>query len=154
MSKATIILRPFQAEDRSFVQDSFLRSCGGGGSAYVQGVPASVLHDMLDPLLVIWDVTVAVAPHDGELMGWICAKAPDHVAWLFVKPRYRRARLATALMRHAGIGRFVEAAFVPTKLFGQPFMQVANAKSFQVRYRPYLPLIAAHEISEAANQPR
>lgn len=151
---ASVTLRPFIPADRPFVHDSFLRSCGGGGSAYVQGVPASVLHDMLDPLLVIWDVTVAVAPHDGELMGWICAKAPDYVAWLFVKPRYRRAKLATALLQHAGIGRFIEAAFVPTKLFGQPFMHVASAKSFQIRYRPYLPLIAAHAIHEAADQPR
>lgn len=161
---ASIVLRQFLPADRPFVHDSFLRSLGGGtpkpgepsrGSAYVQGVPATVLHDLLDPLLVAWDTTVATAPHDpDELMGWICARKPDLVAWLFVKPQYRRAGLAKALLEQAGVGRFVQAAFVPTKLFGQPFMRVASAKNYQVRFRPYAPLIAAHEITIAADLPR
>lgn len=162
---ATVTLRPFRPADRAFIHDSFLRSFGGGtpkpgehsrGSAYAQGVPATVLHDMLDPLLVAWDVTVASAPDDpDELMGWICARKPDAVAWLYVKPQYRRAGLGAALLEHAGIGRYVDLAFAPTKLFGQPFMAVASAKHYQVRHRPYLPLIAAHAIiTEAADQPR
>lgn len=119
------------------------------------GVPAVVLHDMLDALLVAWDVIVAAAPHDGELLGWICSsRAPDSVAWLFVKPRYRRAGLGRALLKHAGLGRYIDLAFAPTKLFEQPFMKVASAKGFQIRHRPYLPLIAAHAIQSAADQPR
>lgn len=160
---ASVTLRPSRAEDRAFIHDSFLRSFGGGtpkpgehsrGSAYAQGVPATVLHDMLDALLVAWDVTVAEAEHDGELLGWICAQKPDRVAWLFVKPAYRRAGLGRVLLRQAGIGRYVELAFAPTKLFGQSFMAVAGAKGFQIRHRPYFPLIAAHAIQEAADIPR
>jgi GNAT superfamily N-acetyltransferase len=161
---ASVTLRPFQGSDRPFVHDSFLRSFGGGtpkpgehprGSAYAQGVPATVLHDMLDPLLVAWDVTVAVSPHDAdELMGWICARKPDCVAWLYVKPQYRRAGLGRALLEHTGIGTFVELAFAPTKLFGRPFMVVASEKHYRIRHRPYLPLIAAHAIHQAADIPR
>lgn len=152
---ATVTLRPFRPEDRPFIHDSFLRSAGSRGSAYAQGVPAVVLHDMLDPLLITWDVTVAVAPHDNnELMGWICSRAPDCVAWLFVKPQYRRAGLAKALMTHAGVGKFIVAPFVPTKLFERPFMAVASEHGYQIRFRPYLPAVAAHAINEAADIPR
>ena len=136
---ATVTLRPYAPDDRHFVTDSFLRSFGR--SAYAEGIEARVLIDLLEPLLISWDVTVAA---DGdEILGWICSKGTDHVAWLFVKPRYRRAKVARALLAYAGIGPVVSTPFVPTKLFDKPFMTAARDLGYQVRFRPFLAPAAA-----------
>lgn len=148
--QAQITLRPFEPGDRAFVLDSFLR--GFGRSAYGEGVPARVLINMMEPLLVAWDVTVAVAP-DGELLGWIVARAPDAVGWLHVKPAFRRRGIGKALLARAGVGKMVSAPFVATKLFDRPFMAVVAEKGYRVRMRPYLPACAMYELEVACSGP-
>lgn len=146
---AQVAIVPFAPTYRAFILDSFLRSFGR--SAYGEGVPARVLIDLLEPLLVGWDVSVAVSMEDhNEALGWVCARKPDAVAWLFVKPPYRRMGLAKALLDHAGVGKLLSAPFVPTKLFDRPFMAVAQERGYRVRFRPYLPLSAEHALQEAA----
>ena len=119
---ASVTLRAYQSEDRHFVTDSFLRSFGR--SAYAEGIAARVLIDLLEPLLISWDVTIAA---DGdEILGWICSKGTNLVAWIFVKPSYRRAKISRALLAHAGIGPIVSAPFVPTNLLDNPFVTMAR----------------------------
>ena len=131
---ATVTLRPYAPDDRRFVTDSFLHSFGR--SAYAEGISARVLIDLLEPLLIAWDVTVAA---DGdEILGWICHRGSAFVAWLFVKPAYRQHGVARALLKHAGIGTVVSAPFVPTKLFDKPFQALARDKGYLVRFRPFL----------------
>ncbi len=150
--KAPISLRPYRPEDRHFVTDSFLRSFGR--SAYADGVDARTLIDLLEPLLIAWDVTVAASAEDpGEMLGWCCHKAPDYVAWLFVKPAYRRAGVARALLAHSGVQRFVQAPFVPTKLFDKPFQTLAVSKGYHVRFRPFLACIGIQSIDVPDMQP-
>lgn len=136
---ASISLRPYEAaRDRGFVIMSFVRSFGR--SAYATGVDAAVLIDLLDPMLIVWPTTVAEA--GDELLGWLCAKAPDHVAWLYVKPDFRRRGVARALLDHAEIGKQVSTPFMPTKSIDErtSFHAFTKARGYQVHFRPYLPL--------------
>jgi GNAT superfamily N-acetyltransferase len=140
--KASIALRPYRETDRHFVTDSFLHTFGR--SAYAEGVEARVLIDLLEPLLITWTTTCAVDPDDDtEILGWCCYRAPDLIAWLFVKPFARRAGVARALMTHAGVGKFLLCPFVPTKLFDQPFQAQAAKLGYRVRFRPFLANVAA-----------
>lgn len=141
---ASIALRPYETRDRGFVIMSFVRSYGR--SAYAVGVPASVLIDLLDPLLIAWDTTVAEAP-DGELLGWICSSAP-RVAWVFVKSEFRRKNVGRALLEHAKLGRTLDAAFVPTKApDGESFAAFMKRRGYNVHFRPYLPLVEVHGVA-------
>jgi GNAT superfamily N-acetyltransferase len=141
---ASISLRPYETKDRGFVIMSFVRSYGR--SAYATGVPAAVLIDLLDPLLIAWDTTVAEAP-DGELLGWICSR-PGRLAWLFVKPEFRRRGVARALLERAEVGRTLDAPFVPTKApDGSSFASWSRARGYTVHYRPYLPLVEVHGVA-------
>lgn len=146
VSKAEVTVRPYVVGDRIFVTDSFLRSFGR--SAYAEGVDARDLIDLLEPLLIAWDVKVAES--GGELLGWVCTKAPDVVAWLYVKPFVRRRGLARVLLDAAGLARTASGAlrtvlapFVPTKLFEEPFQGVAKRHGYNVRFRPFLARAAA-----------
>lgn len=143
---ASIHLRPLQESDRHWILDSYLKTYGR--SAYAEGVPGHLLIDLMEPLLIAWDVSVAVSADDpAEALGWIVYKAPDRVAWLFVKPVYRRSGVAKALLYRSGVGKFVSAPFVPTRLFGEPFQRVATARGYRVRFRPYLHLMPTVELA-------
>lgn len=144
---ASIALRPYEERDRGFVIMSFVRSYGR--SAYASGVPAKVLIDLLDPLLITWTTTVAEAP-DGVLLGWICALAPGAVAWVFVKAgQFRRKGLARALLAGAGIGKSIVTPFVPTKALddGPSFHAFTKARGYTVHFRPYLPLVTVNDLA-------
>ena len=145
---AEVKLRPYEERDRGFVIMSFVRSYGR--SAYATGVPAKVLIDLLDPVLISWSTTVAEGP-DGELLGWVCARPPDHVAWLFVKPEFRRAGLGRAMLRQAAVGTTVTTPFAPTKGPDEsPFQTFARERGYAVRFRPYLPLVEVAALAEPA----
>ncbi len=142
---ASISLRPFESRDRGFVIMSFVRSFGR--SAYAAGVPAAVLIDLLDPLLIAWDTAVAEAP-DGELLGWSCSRLPGDLAWLYVKPSFRRHGVARALLEHAKVGRALAMPFVPTKApDGTSFATFVKRLGYTVHFRPYLPLVEVHGVA-------
>lgn len=144
---AEVSLRPYEDRDRGFVIMSFVRSFGR--SAYAVGVPAKVLIDLLDPMLIVWPTTVAEAP-DGELLGWICARAPGDVAWIFVKPEFRRAGLGRAMLRQAGVGTDVTTPFLPTKAPDErSFLDFAKTHGFRVRFRPYTPLVQVSALADS-----
>lgn len=143
---ASITLRPYEPADRGFVVMSFVRSFGR--SAYGTGTPAQVLIDLLEPLLIAWTTTMAVAPN-GELLGWLCARAPDRVAWLFVKPEFRRRGVARVLLDLMGVGKQLEAAFLPTKAPDDTtsFVAFMKAHGYTVHFRPYLPLVEVNRVA-------
>ena len=143
---AEIGLRPMEPEDRGFVVKSFLTSYGR--SHYAAGVPGAVLVELLDPMLIVWPTTLAVAP-DGELLGWVCGK-DGNLAWVFVKPDFRGRGVARALLAHAGVGRQVTMPFAPTKgPGGKSFAAYVRGKGLTVHFRPYLPLVTVQELGKA-----
>ena len=138
---ARIALRPFCNADRHFVTDSFLKSFGR--SAYAEGLDGRQIIDLIEPLLITWDVLVAADPDEPEeMLGWLCSKGTNLVAWLYVKPTVRRKGVGRALLSRAGIGPVVSAPFVPTKLFDRPFLAEARARGFDTRFRPFLAMAA------------
>lgn len=130
---AQIHIRRMVAADKPFITDSFLGTFRK--SDFGDGVPARVLLGLFEPLLAIWDVFVAVSPDDSdEILGWICSRSPDRVAWIYIKAIYRRAGVATSLLAHAGVGRVLRAPFVATSRW---FVEAAREKGFRIRYRPH-----------------
>lgn len=145
---ATISLRAATDADHPLILDSFWREYRR--SRHAEGVPASWLRTLLDPLLRSWRSAVAVA--DGELLGWICWRDSHTVAWVQVKSTVRERGVALALLEHAGIGRGeIECPFLPT---GTPairnFPKLAATKGYTLRFRPYLPFAVAGEATEVA----
>lgn len=92
-----------------------------------------------------WDLSVACYPETpGEVCGWVLW-AGRAVAWINVKPEYRRHGFARALLRAIGMsGGEVHTPFVPhhTDVAGN-FPMFAESKGFKIRMRPGLVLTEA-----------
>ena len=95
------VLRGAQAADLDFVRASWRRSydyrpCPGGVREYIETQSA-----VIEQCLRTSEVVIACprpAEQHGQILGWVCARASDVIHYVFVKPYYRRNRIATALL--------------------------------------------------------
>jgi hypothetical protein len=135
---AIISIRDYRLTDRKWVTDSFLHTFGP--SAYGEGYDAQFIIDLIDPLLITWNISVAVSEDDdNEVYGWICYKQPNQVAWIFTKGAFRKIGVAKALLKHSGLDTNLRALFVATKSpdRSMSFYDFMKAHGYTIRFRPY-----------------
>ena len=126
---AEVILRQMVDGDRAFILDSAWRSIRSHPAT--EQCTAAQLGRLMSPLLDSWQTLVAAdvgAPD--MILGWLCHRASNAVAWAYVKPWARGKGVLRALLADAGIGAQFECVFpVATRL-----------RSLSPRWRPYLAL--------------
>jgi GNAT superfamily N-acetyltransferase len=104
-----ILLRPFAASDAGLVFNSWLKSYAN--SAWANLIPTGRLywerhHEVVDRLVRTARVVVACWEEDPDLVaGWACfqedAQAVPILHYVYVRERFRRKRLAAALLGQA-----------------------------------------------------
>jgi GNAT superfamily N-acetyltransferase len=145
----TISIIPATVEHRSLVLDSFWREYRESPQA--RGVPARVLLAKLDALLVSpsWKTVVATPEDDGStVLGYLVFRDATTLGWLHVLRYWRGKGVARALLNYAGAVRgSLSCAFISPAV-----AKWAGPKGYALRFRPYLPDIAAAETAARIRQ--
>jgi hypothetical protein len=105
-------------------------------------------------LLSLWQVLIAAPAADPDfIIGWLLYRDANTVGWVHVRPgETRRKGIARKLLDRAGIEKgIVTVPFLPTRLEDADgsFSRLAQAAGYELRFRPYLPLMAALEVARA-----
>ena len=128
----SILIRPFEPGDHSFVLDSAWRSIREHPAA--QAVNPRMFADLIEPFLTHWTTLVAADDESPRVIhSWLCYQTPHRVAWGFTKPDRRHRGIMAALRQHAGV----------TSTFELLFPTLVDFERLRPRWRPYLALEAA-----------
>lgn len=117
------------------ILDSFLHEYRESRAA--KHTPPAVLLAKMRALLEspTWRALVCLDPEFDEVLGFLVYRDAGCAAWLQVKKKYRKRGVARALVNAAKLSTFcLDVAFMPDR---------RKAGWPQMRFRPYLPDIAA-----------
>lgn len=139
---APIRIAPARDQHRALILDSFwreYRSC-----PMAKGVPPGVLTRKLEALLdsPSWRALVATPDDDVDsVLGYLVYRDPFTLGWLHTLRNFRHKGVARALLSHAHVlPGHASCAFLPPGV-----AKVATEHGYTLRFRPYLPDIAADE---------
>lgn len=132
-----LTISPASPDEANYIRDSFWRAYRH--SHYAHGAEPRLLIDLLSRLLVHpeWFTLVVSCPDvPGEVLGWVTYKNATTIAWIDVKPLYRRRGIAKMLLKHIG----VQAGPIACAFIDPRVDSIARPRGLMLRYRPYLPL--------------
>lgn len=135
---------PARPEHHAIILDSFWRDYRR--SPVARGVPPSVLTAKMSALLAspAWSAVVATPEDDADtVLGFLVYRDAQTVGWLQTRRPWRGTGVARALLASAGVARGTLAcAFLPPEV-----ARLADARGYTLRFRPYLPDVAADEMA-------
>lgn len=153
---AKLLIRKYQPDDRSLLLDTYVRTYRA--SQHARYASPDLLAEMMDGMLSPtsgWTTSVAVDPESPDVIfGWITWRPTESatqplVAWLQVRRQWRRRGIGKALTEHAGVSKGeLEVGGMVRRVDGpgSPFLvDLAEKAGVTLRYRPFLPLLAASQ---------